>query len=101
MAEFDVVAYQARVEARIRAFDNEKERPSTDASGKQLTPQTFREWFVPGIWVDTENNSHMDVPMLLAMFELPDTPQDRKRVTEMALKMVTIATDEAGRVVVL
>lgn len=37
----------------------------------------------PGLWLDARGAAHWSVPELLEYFELPDTPANRARVTEM------------------
>jgi len=39
----------------------------------------FKRQIAPGIWEDTAGGIHYNVPELLALFDLPDTPEDRAR----------------------
>lgn len=41
----------------------------------------------PGFWEDAEGHLHVSVPELLAVFELEDTPENRRQVEEMVLEM--------------
>lgn len=34
----------------------------------------------PGIWIDADGNSHLSIPELLALVELPDTEENRANV---------------------
>lgn len=42
----------------------------------------------PGIWEDADGHIHWSIPELLAMVELPDTPENRESVKQMLLDMM-------------
>jgi hypothetical protein len=37
----------------------------------------------PGIWIDQNDNLHFSIPELLALVDLPDTPENRAAVHDM------------------
>ena len=43
-------------------FD-ESQRPSTDERGRELAPETFRQWVAPAVWEDTDGQIHCDIRM--------------------------------------
>jgi hypothetical protein len=62
---------------------------STDAR-RTVTPREIAAQrrgstrIAPGIWIDAEGHGHISIPELLAMVDLPDTPDHRERVAELA-----------------
>lgn len=40
----------------------------------------YAQPIAPGIWEDVEGGVHFDVPALLTLFDIPDTPQNREEV---------------------
>jgi len=40
------------------------------------------ERLAPGIWTDANGDLHFSLPELLALFDLPDTPENRAIATE-------------------
>jgi len=69
-------------------------KPPPDRSGfDAVRPMTktahAREFFpgstrvAPGIWLDRDGNIHWSVPELLALVDLPDTPENRESVIAM------------------
>jgi DNA helicase IV len=53
----------------------------------------------PGIWVDKEGGAHFDVPALMEMFKIEDTPRSRQEVVEFCEEVLK-AKMPGGRVVV-
>ena len=49
-----------------------------------------------GIWVDASGHIHFSIPELLAMVDLPNTPENRDRVVEMA---AAIVQEHGGKVI--
>lgn len=68
-----------------------------------VTPRQFADQqqghtrIAPGIWMDRDGDVHYSIPELLALVQLPDTPENRAVVAEM------IARDlrAAGAVVIV
>ncbi|MGA3170332.1 MAG: hypothetical protein ABSE62_04905 [Chthoniobacteraceae bacterium] len=55
--------------------------PSRGPDGKQLAPETFVRWVIPGVWEDTKGAHHVDVPEMLRLFQVEDTPANREMCT--------------------
>jgi hypothetical protein len=55
----------------------------------------FLRWHAPGIWEDRSGAMHFDVPELLRLFQIEDTPAERERVTEMLREMLAEQLPEA------
>jgi len=51
--------------------------PTRWPDGKQLAPEKFARWLIPGIWEDTDGVPHVDVPEMLRLFKVKDTPENR------------------------
>lgn len=56
-----------------------KKSPNRNKLGRQIAP---------GIWEDANGNPHFSLPDLLALVDLPDTLENRKRVTDMIRQML-------------
>jgi hypothetical protein len=49
----------------------------------------FARGVAPGIWEDSDGGVHFDVPSLLALFEIPDTPDNREQVLQTVQGVLT------------
>lgn len=48
----------------------------------------LRKRHAPGIWEDRDGNVHFSLPELLELFELEDTPENRRIATENIRAMI-------------
>lgn len=55
----------------------------------------LKERIAPGIWIDMNDNIHWSIPELLQMVDLPDTPENREAVKQIALKVVRAQNPQA------
>lgn len=53
--------------------------PGRNKLGKQI---------VPGIWEDADGHPHFSIPDLLALFDLPDTPENHEIVKAMLVDLL-------------
>jgi hypothetical protein len=56
--------------------------------------QIMKRRIAMGIWVDMNDAVHISVPELLQHFEMTDTPENRRVVTEVAKKAIREITSE-------
>jgi hypothetical protein len=49
----------------------------------------MREWLTNCAWQDADGALHIDVPRMLKELDVPDTPETREAMTEMAAKILT------------
>lgn len=49
---------------------------------KSSNRNRLKKRIAPGIWEDKDGNLHYSLPELLALFELEDTPENRRIATE-------------------
>jgi hypothetical protein len=65
-----------------------------------MKPDTrFVRWHAPGIWEDRAGAMHFDVPELLRVFDIEDTPAERERVTAMLREMLADQLPQAEVIV--
>ncbi len=68
---------------------------------RRLTPAQIADQYrgstriAPGIWIDRDGGLHWSVPELLALVDLPDTPEHREAVTEMLRRTLRDQCPEA------
>lgn len=48
-----------------------------------------KRYIAPGIWIDGNDNVHFAVPEILAHLNVPDTPENREIVAEIARRITT------------
>lgn len=83
--EEKIKAWHARVEWRMTYFDRNSRPRYLDKLPKN---QVFSHWQLPGLWVDTQGNDHVDCDWLLFAFELGHTKENIDAV----VRYVTRAT---------
>lgn len=62
---------------------SERRLELTEAEFDAMFPAASARRIAPGIWEDGDGHLHFSVPELLAMVDLPDTPEHRARVVAM------------------
>lgn len=55
----------------------------------------LKQRVAPGIWIDQNNHVHLSIPELLQVVDLPNTPENREIVKQMAAKLVRKQCPEA------
>jgi hypothetical protein len=61
----------------------------------KLPRNQLKERLGPGIWIDQEGTPHWSIPELLAMVDLPDTPENRDAVKSMLRATMLKANPQA------
>lgn len=62
---------------------------------KSSNRNRLKKRIAPGIWEDMDGNLHYSLPELLALFELEDTPDNRRIATENIRDVVSKANPAA------
>jgi len=66
----------------------------SDARQFAVNRDTFVRYLMPGIWVDANGHHHLALPEMLAHCGLPDTPENRRLVTECVRELMAAHSPE-------
>ena len=72
---------------------------TTAAHARRYFPGSVR--IAPGLWIDGEGNPHWSVPELLALVDLPDTPENRAAVIRLARESMDEHLPETEPILIL